>query len=243
MDISKKLGPFPGMTYFGRQAFDAIVIEASTDALNKMRKNAARRSDHLADAAVVRSGRSGFDAVWKTCRKEYGQTALLYLISTLLTGAFACALALRSADFMGLRDFFGDNHQGSNALLIFVNFAGSVISAILLWAQVARGYSQCAEYPFAATARKTWGLGERAVYISDTKENQMLLTTVFYDAIGSVDIDQNDEGLDIVTLRSRDGSIISDFVNPVTSETENAKVIADAITERAASARKGLKAA
>lgn len=239
MDIAKNLGPFPGMTYFGRQAFDAVVIEASTDALNKIRKNAARRSDHLADAAVVHSGRSGFDAVWKTCRKEYGQTSLLFLISALATGAFGCVLTL---DLVGFLNFFNDQNHVSNAVLIVINFALFAISAIFLWTQVARGYLEHAEYPFAATARKKWGIGERAVYITTTKGYETSLTTVFYDAIGSVDIDQNDEGLDIVTLRSRDGSIISEFVNPVTSETENAKVIADAITERAASARKGLKA-
>jgi hypothetical protein len=238
MSSFQDFGPFAGMTYAGRQLAESTVKQAASLAKTALVRASERRKDTLPRENIVGAGRLAYADAWTLVRSGRLPTLAFLTAAVLFVATGAMVLGLGVTECIDLSRHLGTPTLGDKiGVLLFSSICavGAAGAAIYIVSDLRHGCGTAyAKFHFARTARHIWGIGDKALYIVDKEDERAKTTTVFYDAVGTVDLDQNDDGIDVITLRSRDGSFISEFVDPVTSATSNAKVIADAITARIA---------
>lgn len=243
MSTNLDIGPIEGMNYTVRQRFDASVKEGRSQARIAVQRVCERRNEEASPVTTVVAGSAAFVSQLKYFRLSRVLTAgfaILALFSAVLTYLVAAeelafglgwhVPALR----LGGRLF----STGEASVFLTSSVLVSLMSLILTLVR-RQGYDSHMPYFIRRFSKNCWVIGTGALIISrpEDRGDRAVVTTVFYDSIGAVDIDENDEGIDVVTIRSRDGSVISEMVSPVTSEVSNARVIADVIADRAAASR------
>ncbi|MBY3432561.1 hypothetical protein HFN89_00040 [Rhizobium laguerreae] len=244
MTTFHEFGPFVGMTYAGRQAVESVAKQAASLAKTALVRASERQKDTPSAENIVICGRLGYARSWKIVRSGRGLLLALMAASFVFLGVTAFILGFGCTEYIDFSPLIASpkpNEKFFGMLFAPVSAIGSIIAAALTVRDLRHGSDpHDAQVHFGRTARQMWGIGEKALYIvsDELVDDRTKTATVFYDAVGTVDIERNEDGIDVITLRSRDGSLISEFVDPVTSATSNAKVIVDAITERIASVKR-----
>jgi hypothetical protein len=231
------------MTYAGRQVVESAVKQAASLSKTALVRASERRKDTPSADNIVVCGPLGYAGTWKRSRSGSFPFLTTMLACCLCLGVFSLLLWNAISGLVDLSALIRPPQPNElvaaiAASLIFT--AGSIAAGFFAGRQLMLGFDDDqARHYFGGAARKMWGIGDKALYIvsDELSDGRPKTATVFYDAVGTVDLEQNDDGVDVVTLRSRDGSVISEFVDPVTSATTNAKVIVDAISERIAAAK------
>jgi hypothetical protein len=243
MNAIPSIGPLEGMNYLGRQSFETSVKDGASRARSAMIRACERRGDDIEAATTVVPGAQSYRTVWKLVRHHFVARALFAMLLASLCAAdiFLVAKLLSSFTASPMPEFL----RSSSAPIALQVFALSMLLLTTFAASFPTYYSLrygfwkiSASSMLERLSTTCWVIGSRALHISASTEGRVSVSTVFYDAIGSVDVDEDDFGLDVVIIRSRDGSLISKIDAPVTSETDNARAIADAIYDRVIAARK-----
>jgi hypothetical protein len=229
----KDFGPFPGMTYLGRQNVDAITNDAAASSKAALTRLVERQSDAATDETTVVSGDAAYADEWK--RRQCASVIVKWTIIG--------AVGVLAAWFFATQVFLDYNPNaphiagGRITIAILLSLCGVFVAIEGLYSAIRafrHGYDGETEEAFRELAATALIIGDRALYVSSQgkDDKRPVVKTVFYDAIGTVDAEPTTAGLDRLVVRSRDGSDIASLLAPATSATDNAHVIVDALNSR-----------
>jgi hypothetical protein len=233
--LLKDFGPFPGMTYLGRQNIDAIAMDAAATSKAALIRLVERQSDTVSDETTVVPGNAAYAEEWK--RRDFASSVFKSTCIALTAAVTTGLVVTKSYDLVAMSTSPEIVGRGVFAFLIFVIGATAFMANLFVAIRVLRlGYGRELPQAFRQLAAEAWIIGDNALYVSfqGASDKRPLAKTVFYDAIGTVDTEQTGEGLDRLVVRSRDGSHIADMLAPVTAATDNAFDIVHAINARLA---------
>ncbi|MBY3432562.1 hypothetical protein HFN89_00045 [Rhizobium laguerreae] len=234
--LLKDFGPFPGMTYLGRQNIDAIVIDAASTSKAALIRLVERQTDAVSDETTVLSGNAAYAKEWN--ERNLAGTGLSFVAAAIFAVAAIGFIATKF--YTNFAVATPPRQEIATFLSVIAKLAFLFGAAILAMSgspsirAIRTGYTREVEQAFRRLAAESWVIGDKALYIScqGSRDNRPVVKTVFYDAIGTVDVEPTGGGLDGLFIRSRDGSDIASMIAPVTAVTDNTYAIADAIYTR-----------
>jgi hypothetical protein len=226
-----ELGPFPGMTYSGRQTFDAIVDEASSLSRAALVRLVDRQKDVLEEENIVVSGEGAYADDWRlirSCRADFYVPLVISTLAALGAGVFGTLACHASSPVPKLLAF--------TLPLALVAMLPFLLSS---FGYLTKGFSTCSDEqsPISTIRRRAtlaWIVGEKAIYVATGVVNgkRPEVKTVFYDSIGTVDVEENANGREAIVIRGRDGALVAEIDAPTISASDNPSAISRIITSR-----------
>lgn len=231
----KDLGPFPGITYLGRQRLEATLNATDDRVKAALTRLAERQNDVIEEEEVISPSYSAFLAAHNS-RGKWIFCILLIVAALFFGGTFYLILLGYGGSLF--RDGMEMRQIGAVVVIALIGIAAGYL---IIWAlrnaiNILRyGYASWALEPkFSELTACRIYAGEVSLFVSTGKfiGKRPEVKTVFYDAIGSIEVSQHNPKASSIDIMSRDGSLIVTVPFPSTDHQTDPQEICDTLNLR-----------